>query len=114
MQKYSPENSTTTITASSENNNVVIKISNTGIGIDEKDYDKIFTKFARLDNPLTRKAQGSGLGLYITKNLVEKLGGEISVKSELLENSQNLSKITFKLLMPVKSIEEQARMKCNQ
>ena len=112
--KYSPENSTTTITASSENNNVVIKISNTGIGIDEKDYDKIFTKFARLDNPLTRKAQGSGLGLYITKNLVEKLGGEISVKSELLENSQNLSKITFKLLMPVKSIEEQARMKCNQ
>ena len=40
--------------------------------------------------------------MYITKNLVEKLGGEISVKSELLENSQNLSKITFKLLMPVK------------
>ena len=112
--KYSPDNSTTTITAALEDNNVIIKFSNTGIGIDEKDYDKIFTKFARLDNPLTRKAQGSGLGLYITKNLVEKLGGQISVKSEPIENSQNLSKIPFKLLLPVKSIEEQARVKCNQ
>ena len=112
--KYSPDNSTTTITAALEDNNVIIKFSNTGIGNNEKDYDKIFQKFARLDNPLTRKAQGSGLGLYITKNLVEKLGGQISVKSEPIENSQNLSKITFKLLMPVKSIEEQARVKCNQ
>lgn len=112
--KYSSENSTTTISSTPRNNNVEISVTNIGIGIDEKDYDKIFTKFSRIDNPLTRKVQGSGLGLYITKNLVEKMDGEISVSSTPLENNSNLSKITFKILMPVKNIEEQARIKCKQ
>lgn len=112
--KYSYENSVTTISATPQNNNVEISVTNIGIGIDEKDYDKIFTKFSRIDNPLTRKVQGSGLGLYITKNLVEKMDGEISVSSTPLENNSNLSEITFKILMPVKNIEEQARIKCKQ
>lgn len=112
--KYSSENSTTTISSTQKNNNVEISVTNIGIGIDEKDYEKIFTKFSRIDNPLTRKVQGSGLGLYITKNLVEKMDGEISVSSTPLENNSNLSEITFKILMPVKNIEEQARIKCKQ
>ena len=87
--------------------NVSIKVIDNGIGIAEENYDKIFTKFSRIDNPLTRKVQGSGLGLYITKNLVEKMDGKISVKSE---NGQT----TFEILMPVKSVEDQARAKCNQ
>lgn len=112
--KYSFENSTTTIKTFMENNNVVIEVSNSGIGIEEKDYDKIFTKFARIDNPLTRKVQGSGLGLFITKNLVEKMDGRIFVKSVPLEGVQNLSRITFTVMFPVKTIEEQARIKCSQ
>lgn len=111
--KYSVDNSTTKITTSTEGENVVIEVINLGIGIDEKDYEKIFTKFARIDNPLTRKVQGSGLGLYITKNLTEKMGGQISVKSTQTGNP-NISKITFKILLPIKTIEEQARIKCNQ
>ena len=51
------------------------------IGIKEEDKEKIFEKFSRIDNPLTRKIQGSGLGLYITKTLVEKMRGNISVKN---------------------------------
>lgn len=112
--KYSPENSTVTIEAYLDNNNVCIEVANKGIGIDKSDYDKIFTKFSRIDNPLTRKVQGSGLGLYITKNLIEKMEGTISVNSEFLNDNSNLSKITFKVLLPVKSIEEQARIKCSQ
>lgn len=112
--KYSPENSETKIKVSVENNNVAISVMNVGIGIDEKDYEKIFTKFSRIDNPLTRKVQGSGLGLYITKNLVEKMDGKISVESKLLNDNSGMSEITFKVLMPVKNIEEQARIKCNQ
>lgn len=112
--KYSPENSTVTIEAYLDNNNVCIEVANKGIGIDKSDYDKIFTKFSRIDNPLTRKVQGSGLGLYITKNLIEKMEGTISVNSEFLSDNSNLSKITFKVLLPVKSIEEQARIKCSQ
>ena len=111
--KYSLDGSETLIDVKSKDDSVEIKVSNKGIGIEPKDYEKIFTKFARIDNPLTRKVQGSGLGLYITKSLTEKMGGCISVKSEPIENS-DYSNITFTLLMPVKNIEEQARIKCNQ
>ena len=112
--KYSMTAYTTKISAYSKEKEVIIKVSNIGIGIDEKDYEKIFTKFSRIDNPLTRKVQGSGLGLYITKNLTEKMGGRISVNSFVLEGESGLSEITFTLSMPVRTLEEQARIKCNQ
>lgn len=81
---------------------ISIKVIDEGIGIKEEDFSKIFTKFSRLDNPLTRKVQGSGLGLYITKTLINKMNGEISVKS-------NESGTTFEVLLPVVNLENQAR-----
>ena len=110
--KYSVQDYLTEIKTYQKAENVHIEISNTGLGIDEADYEKIFTKFARIDNPLTRKVQGSGLGLYITKTLTEQMGGNIQVKSTPI--SKDLSKITFTLIMPVKTLEEQARIKCSQ
>ena len=111
--KYSSGSNLTEITTKLDNNNVIIEVSNTGLEIKEEDYEKIFTKFARIDNPLTRKVQGSGLGLFITKNLVEKMYGKINVKSEKITNSE-YSKITFSVEFPILNIEEQARLKCNQ
>ena len=105
--KYSDEHTTITIKTALVGENVSIKVIDNGIGIAKENYDKIFTKFSRIDNPLTRKVQGSGLGLYITKNLVEKMDGKISVQSE---NGQT----TFEILMPVKSVEDQARARCSQ
>lgn len=107
--KYSDENSTVTIkTAFCDTCEFVsIQVTDIGIGIKTEDYERIFTKFSRIDNPLTRKVQGSGLGLYITKNLVEKMGGKISVKSQ-----EQLT--TFEILMPAGNIELQARVKCSQ
>jgi len=81
---------------------ISIKIIDEGIGIKEEDFEKIFTKFSRLDNPLTRKAQGSGLGLYITKILIKKMNGEITVKS-------NENGTTFEIFLPVENVENQAR-----
>ena len=112
--KYSSGTNTTKIPAGMDNNKVIIKVTNKGINISPDDYDKIFTKFSRIDNPLTRKVQGSGLGLYITKNLTEKMMGEISVNSIPLNDNQNLGEITFTLQFPILSIEEQARIKCSQ
>ena len=111
--KYSVGSNITKISTKIDNGKVIIEVSNTGIDIPEQDYEKIFTKFARIDNPLTRKVQGSGLGLYITKNLVEKMNGKIYVKSEKIQNSEN-SSITFSVEFPILNIEEQARMKCSQ
>lgn len=112
--KYSIQDLKTKISTTINNNRVEISVSNIGIPIKKEDYDKIFTKFARIDNPLTRKVQGSGLGLYITKNLVEKMHGKISVDSNHLENNKELAQITFKVSFPILNIEEQARLKCNQ
>ena len=111
--KYSPDEDTTFIKAYQSGQSVTIEVTNRGIPIAPEDYEKIFTKFSRIDNPLTRKVQGSGLGLYITKNLTEKMGGKISVNSTRADDN-GTGKITFTVEMPIRSIEEQARIKCNR
>lgn len=58
-----------------------VKIIDNGVGILAEHKTKIFEKFARIDNPLTRTVQGNGLGLYITKSLVEMMDGEIDFES---------------------------------
>ena len=103
--KYSDENSTVTIKTAIFGEYVSVKVTDKGIGILPENYNRIFTKFSRIDNPLTRKVQGSGLGLYITKTLVEKMDGKISVISGGGET-------TFEVLLPIKSVEDQAREKC--
>ena len=112
--KYSFDNTDINITAkvSPEQDWVSIKIQDTGVKIDKENYDKIFTKFSRIDNPLTRKVQGSGLGLYITKNIIEKMKGQISVNSENIDNEKALT--TFEIKFPVYNVEIQAREKCRQ
>lgn len=62
-------------------NAVEIIVSDTGIGIEEKDIDTIFQQFKRLDNQFIRQTEGTGLGLFITKKIVDSMGGTIRVKS---------------------------------
>ena len=102
--KYSESGSTVKISTSADNKNVNIFVQDEGIGIDEKYAEKIFEKFSRIDNPLTRKTQGSGLGLFITKSLTEKMNGKIGFK--------NMEKGTrFELSFPIYNIEE--HIKCS-
>ena len=62
-------------------NAIEIIVSDTGIGIEEKDKDTIFQQFKRLDNQFIRQTEGTGLGLFITKKIVNSMGGTIRVKS---------------------------------
>ena len=102
--KYSDEGTDVKIITTHSNDKVIIKVQDEGIGIKEEDKEKIFEKFSRIDNPLTRKIQGSGLGLYITKTLVEKMRGTISVK--------NLEKgVEFEVQFPTYNIED--HVKCS-
>lgn len=97
--KYSPNGSVVNIAVSAlcnENDikdKLKIEVSDQGIGIGEADLQKIFTKFGRLDNPMTRQTQGTGLGLFITKSLVLALKGQISVDSKP-------GQTTFTVLLP--------------
>ena len=111
--KYSIDN-TIKICAnySSKPDYISINVSDIGIKIEKEDFDKIFEKFSRIDSPLTRKVQGSGLGLYITKNIVEKMNGEIRVTSETID--ANKANTTFTIEFPICNVETQAREKCKQ
>ncbi|MFA5942249.1 MAG: HAMP domain-containing sensor histidine kinase [Candidatus Paceibacterota bacterium] len=59
-----------------------VRISDQGIGIPKANMDRIFTKFFRGENAVKQQTEGSGLGLFITKNIILNHGGEISVESE--------------------------------
>jgi len=67
---------------------MVVKIEDTGIGIPDDKLKKIFEPFMQADNSSTRKFEGTGLGLTITKHFVQVLGGEISVSSQAGVGSQ--------------------------
>lgn len=60
---------------------IVVEIKDTGMGIPEKDIPKIWDRFYRVDKSRTRKTGGSGLGLFVVKQIVEAHGGEIIVNS---------------------------------
>jgi signal transduction histidine kinase len=73
---------------------IITKIIDTGIGIKIEDINKLFKPFSQIDTGLTRNHEGTGLGLSICKKLTEKLGGTISVASELGVGS------TFTVILP--------------
>lgn len=80
--KFSHPNSTVEIGASFENNNVTFFVKDHGQGIPDDFRSRIFSKFAQADGSDTRRAGGSGLGLSISKQLVEKMSGRIWYESE--------------------------------
>jgi len=92
-----PEGGKVTITAKKEGDMVKISVSDTGIGIREEDMGRLFKEFEQLDSGISRKYGGTGLGLTISKQLVEMHGGKIMVESKYGEGS------TFTFLLPLKA-----------
>ncbi|MFH1426109.1 MAG: ATP-binding protein [Candidatus Kerfeldbacteria bacterium] len=81
--KYSPRDSTVTVTASVKNNRFFITVEDQGIGIPKEDQQKIFTKFFRGQNAKEKETAGSGLGLYIVKNVIGRHRGQLWFESEV-------------------------------
>jgi len=72
----------------------VVTVSDEGVGIPPEGLDRIFDRFYRVEDPSLPKVQGTGLGLYIAKLLVEAHGGDIWVKSKVGVGSR------FSFLLP--------------
>ena len=79
-----------------EENQIIISVTDTGIGIAPEDCDKIFQAFRQADQSFTRHHSGTGLGLAITQSLVTMMGGKITLNSELGKGS------TFTIEIPRK------------
>lgn len=98
--KYSkPEGGTVTITAKKQGVLAKFAVIDNGIGIKEENLGKLFLPFEQLDLGIASKYGSTGLGLVITKKLIELQGGEISVKSKYGEGS------TFTFYLPIKGIK---------
>ena len=93
--KYSPENDNVEISVMFNEQTYIIAIHDNGIGIDPKYHGKIFAKFVQLDNAYTKKESSTGLGLTITKELVELHEGKISLISEINNGSTFIVEIPF-------------------
>lgn len=81
--KYAPENGLITIKINAQPQEIVVSVSDTGPGIPKDQMDKLFSKFYRASDTEARQLGGTGLGLMITKGLVEAQGGRIWFESTL-------------------------------
>lgn len=94
--KYSYSGSKVRVQLESSKDLVALHVKDSGVGIDEHDFEKIFQKFTRVDNPLSRESGGSGLGLFLARQLARAHGGDIVLESTPQRGS------TFTLILPKK------------
>ncbi|MBI4121826.1 MAG: HAMP domain-containing histidine kinase [Parcubacteria group bacterium] len=106
--KYTPKGSVIITTVLREDNLVEIKCADTGLGMTAKEREKLFSKFYRVKNKETETIKGTGLGLWITKQLIELMEGEVLVDSIKGVGTQ------MTLLFPVKSPEAAQKILAKQ
>lgn len=92
--KYSYNNTTIRITLASRGATITLSVKDNGVGIADADISKLFQKFGRIENPLSRTEGGSGLGLFLAQKLARAHHGSIHVRSGLGSGS------TFTLVLP--------------
>ncbi|TGL39236.1 ATP-binding protein, partial [Leptospira bourretii] len=94
--KFTSEGSVSlNVSLSNDQKFLIFVVRDTGIGISDENIHKLFNRFVQLEDSRTKKFEGSGLGLYISKQLVNLMGGEIEVHSHLNEGSSFQFTIPF-------------------
>ncbi|MBC1764898.1 cell wall metabolism sensor histidine kinase WalK [Listeria seeligeri] len=94
---YTPVDGKVEVKLMERESEVIIEVTDNGIGIPAKDIDRVFERFYRVDKARSRHSGGTGLGLSIVKHLVENCGGRIEVKSQEEVGS------TFRVTLPKKA-----------
>lgn len=94
--RYTPKGGSITISVAKKEKDVEVKINDTGYGIPKSDQEKVFSKFFRGKNIMKIETEGTGLGLFIARNIIEAHGGNIWFESD--ENKGS----TFYLTIPIK------------
>lgn len=106
--KFTPSGGDVYVTIRKEVNSpeqLSIEVKDTGIGIPPEKLDKVFDRFYQIDDTTTRPAEGTGIGLALTKELVHLLKGKISVESQLQKGSTFLIQLPITRLAPLQQTE---------
>jgi len=98
--KYTKEGSVK-VSIDNQENELLISISDTGIGIPEDFKKMIFGKFVRADNAKKIRPDGSGIGLFLVKSIIEGHGGSIEVQSPVVENGEEIQGTKFTVKLPI-------------
>lgn len=98
--KYTPQQGKITIALAQKEKKLILSIADTGYGIPKNQQEKIFTKLFRADNIRTKETEGTGLGLYIVKSIIDKTDGKIWFESE--ENKGS----AFHIALPLTGMKE--------
>ncbi len=85
--KYSPDGGLIEVGGMIDDTSVTVYVRDPGVGISERDLDRVFDRFYRVDGTLSRRTQGTGLGLFLAKAIVEAHGGTMRVESKPGEGS---------------------------
>ncbi|MHB8660430.1 MAG: PAS domain-containing sensor histidine kinase [Minisyncoccota bacterium] len=80
--KYTPAGGRVTVRVAVQGEYLEVSVHDTGIGVPQKQIDKLFTKFFRADNAIRTQVSGSGMGLYLAKNVAARHGGSLQVESK--------------------------------
>ena len=99
--KYTPPGGTVFIETNIDERFVYLKVADTGYGIGAEDIDRIFDKFYRVEREETAEVEGTGPGLAISKEIVTRHGGTISVASELNKGTEMIVKLPLTAAGPV-------------
>ncbi len=94
--KYSHEGGRIRLEANRRDHQVVIAVSDTGVGIPEQDLPRIFERFYRADKARSRELGGTGLGLSIVKHIAQMHGGSVEARSTLGSGT------TIEVILPLK------------
>jgi signal transduction histidine kinase len=94
--KFTPDGGKVEVSAKLDTDHVAIAVKDTGIGIAPEDHAAVFEEFKQVGRDYTRKAEGTGLGLALTRRFVELHGGQVRLDSALGEGS------TFTITLPIR------------
>jgi PAS domain S-box-containing protein len=95
--KFTATGGSVRVSAEAKGDEVLVRVADTGIGIDPRNHERIFTQFRQLEDPLTRLHPGAGLGLSLARRMLQAIGGRISVEGRAGQGS------TFVLHLPSES-----------
>ncbi len=92
--RYTPAGGSVDVTVTTRDDDVLVRVADTGVGIPRRDLPRVFERFYRVDRARSRETGGTGLGLAIVKHVAENHGGDVTVESELAAGS------TFEVRIP--------------